>query len=279
MMMEKYFWISSGVVLCLQLALSDWISASAQQLPTGSRQAGMGGSSVMLTDFWSCQNNQAGVALIDKISAGLYYESRFMLNNLSSKSLGIVIPAKIGVLGAHVSHFGYKLYSDIQIGLLYARSFSPYFRMGIQLDYLQLSLGDNYGSKHNLTFEIGVQSDVSENLTIGAWVFNPIRVNLASYDEEKISAILRVGILWQAGRNLIVCLETEKNTSMVPLIIRGGAEFSIRDKFFIRTGFSTNKEIFSMGFGYSQKIIRMDISAVMHQNLGFSPQFSVLFQF
>jgi len=245
----------------------------------GSRQAGMGRSSVAITDFWNIQNNQAGIALIDKFGVGIYYESQFSLNQLSTKSIAVLAPVKFGVLGLTFNHFGYSLYNDIKIGLVYARSFGQYLRIGVQLDYVQTTLGEDYGSKKNVTFEIGLQSDITEQLTLGAWVYNPIQVKLADYDEEKIPAIFKFGIAWRITTGFIATVEAEKNTNIQPIIIRGGLEYGINDKFFFRGGFATQKEIFSMGFGFKINIIRFDISAVMHESLGFSPQASLIFQF
>jgi len=266
------------VVACIILPVKP-LTAGGELLPTGSRQAGMGRTSVALTDFWGVQNNQAGIALIDKINIGICYENRFLINRLSTKDMAIVVPTKIGVLGASFNYFGYSLYNDMKIGLTYARSFSPYFRVGLQLDYLMTSLGDNYGTKNNVTFELGVQSDVTKNLTIGAWVYNPIQVKLANYNNEKIPAIFRLGLTWQIIKGFLVSVEAEKNTGITPILLRGGLEYGIHDKFFFRGGFSTYQEIFSMGFGMKFKFLRLDISAVMHQSLGFSPQASIIVMF
>lgn len=253
--------------------------AGGEVYPIGSRQAGMGRTSATVTDFWNIQNNQAGIALIDKISFGIFYENRFLVNELSMKSAAVVVPTKIGVLGASFNHFGYSNYNDIKIGLAYARSFGQYFRIGLQLDYLQTTIGDDYGTKSNLTFELGIQSDVTEMVTVGAYVYNPVRVKLADYDNEKIPAIFRLGVGWNISNSLFVTIEAEKNTAINPVIIRGGIEYGIKEKFFIRAGFTTMQEIFSMGFGFNIKFLRFDLSAVMHQSLGFSPQSSLIFQF
>ena len=258
---------------------TDQLLAGGEVYPIGSRQAGMGRTSVALTDLWSIQNNQAGIALLDKISAGIYYESRFLNNKLSTKDLAVVVPTKIGVLGASFNYFGYELYNEMKIGLVYARSFSPYFRIGLQLDYLITSLGDNYGSTGNVTFELGIQSDVAKNLTLGAWVYNPVMVKLAEYDNEKIPAIFRLGMSWQILKGFIANVDVEKNTSISPILVRGGLEYGFNDKFFLRAGFSTQQEIFSMGFGLKIRFLVFDISAVMHQTLGFSLQSSLAFRF
>ena len=47
--------------------------------PFGGRAAAMGGTSVASRGLWAMQNNPAGMANLDKISLGLYYENRWML--------------------------------------------------------------------------------------------------------------------------------------------------------------------------------------------------------
>lgn len=253
--------------------------ASGDNYPIGSRSAGMGRSSVAITDFWSSTNNQAGIALFDKPAIGIYYENHFLLNQLSTKSIAGIFPTKYGVFAATYNHFGYSLYNTQKAGLAYARAFGSKLRIGLQLDYLQTTLGNNYGSKGNVTFELGVQTDISDKITIGAWVFNPIMVKLADYDDEKLPAVYRFGFTWHISDVFLATIEAEKSTAINPVLLRGGLEYELKSKFFFRTGFSTRKEIFSFGFGIKLKKLVFDISAIMHESLGFSPQASLIYEF
>lgn len=253
--------------------------ASGDTSPIGSRSAGMGRSSVAITDFWGVMNNQAGIALFTKPIVGIYYENRFLLNQLSTKSIAGLWPTKYGVIAASYNHFGYKLYNNQKIGITYARAFSKKLRIGLQLDYIQTTLGNNYGSKGNVTFELGIQSDITEKVTIGAWVFNPIMVKLAEFDNEKLPAVFRLGMVWHISDIFLATLEAEKNTAISPITFRGGLEYELKNRFFFRTGFSTRKEIFSFGFGIYIKQLTFNISAIMHESLGFSPQSSLIFHF
>ena len=245
----------------------------------GSRSIGMGRSSVAISDFWSSMNNQAGIALFDKPAVGIFYENKFFLNELSTKSIAGIIPVNFGVFAINYTHFGYTQYSEQKIGLAYARSFSKYFRIGLQLDYLITTLGNNYGSTGNITFELGIQSDLSENFTLGAWVYNPIMTQLSDYDNEKIPATFKFGLLWNTSKSFLTTIEAEKTTSIAPIIIRGGLEYNIHDNYFFRSGFSTYQEIFSFGLGFKIKHIKFDLSTIMHESLGFSLQGSMIFKF
>ncbi len=266
-------------ILFFVIVSSCRVFASGERFAVGARQAGMGKVSVALTGFWGIANNQAGIALIDKITAGINYTSYFGLSQLSTKNAAVLVPGKFGVAGVSVSYYGYHLYNEMQLGLAYGRAFGKYLRIGLQLDYLQTSIGDNYGKKSNITFEIGLQSDVTENLSLGLWLYNPMSVKLAAYDNERIPAIYRFGLAFRFESNLLSSVELEKNSYRQAVILRGGLEYILKQRFFLRVGFSTSQEIFSMGFGMKLKMLRFDIAAVMHQSLGFSPQAGLIFRF
>ncbi len=243
----------------------------------GSRSAGMCRSSVSITDFWSIYNNQAGLAGIEKSMIGVYYESRFLMTNLGSRFISGVVPLNVGVIGLSYYNMGYELFSRQKIGLAFARSFGSNTRVGVQLDYIITSIGGDYGNINNVTFELGVQSDVTETLTLGAWVFNPLLIHISDHNNEKIPAIIRFGFTWKISDNLMTLVESGINSNESPVVIRGGAEYNIKDNYFFRTGFSTGEEIFSFGAGIVIKKLTFDISSIMHKTLGFSPQSSLIF--
>ena len=73
--MRKHFLII--FILALNLSLN-----AHYQIDIGARQAGMGGSGVVLPDIWSSYHNQAGLADIDGMSFGLFYTSIFNEHDL-----------------------------------------------------------------------------------------------------------------------------------------------------------------------------------------------------
>ncbi len=244
----------------------------------GGRAAGMGRASVSLTDFWSVQNNPAGMALQQRIGAGVYYENRFMMPELSLKSAAVVVPTGIGVLGLSFNQFGYALFNENKLGLAYARSFGPLLRIGVQLDYLSTRFGGGYEGKDNVTFELGVQSNISEKVMLGAYIFNPVRVQLSDYTDERIPVILRFGLTYLMSDRLIGIAEVEKNFDRDP-VVRFGMEYALTDIFYARTGLAVNPGLFTFGAGMLLNNIRFDIAASMHQVLGVSAQAGLIYQF
>jgi hypothetical protein len=255
-----------------------WIWASNDNNPIGGRSAGMGYTGVTLSDPWSVQNNQAGLGYLNKISAGLYYENRFLLNELSTKAAVFVLPTQSGVFGVNMSYFGYENYNETKVGLAYGKSFGEKISAGIQLDYLSTHIAENYGNKSGVTFEVGVLSKLSKSLSIGAHVFNPIRIKLADYNDERIPTILKLGLMYNFSDKVIVIAEAEKNISY-KAVFKGGIEYHIIKEIYLRAGMSTNPTLNTFGIGFEFKKLKIDFASSIHQVLGYSPQISLLYSF
>ncbi len=244
----------------------------------GGRSAGMGTASVMLNDFWSASNNQAGLAGFKTPMAGLYYENRFLVKELSLKGLSFALPTKSGTLGVNYSYFGYNLYNQSKVGLAYAMPFGKNFAVGVQLDWLSLHLGETYGTKNALTFEIGMLGNLSEHLKAGFHISNPTATKLSDYQNEKIPTVMNAGLAYDFSGKALLCVEAEKNV-YEKMNIKAGVEYHFIPKAYLRAGISTEPSLVTFGLGYEFKNFLIDIAGSVHQQLGFSPQFSLVYQF
>lgn len=244
----------------------------------GGRSAGMGRASVSLSDFWSIQNNPAGMALQRQMGAGLAYENKFLMKELSLKSAAVIVPVQFGVLGASFNQFGYNKYNENKLGIAYARAFGPALRIGLQLDYLSTRIVEGYEGMNNLTFELGVQSDINSKMTVGAYIFNPIRAKLSKISDERIPVVLRFGLSYKFTDKLIGIGEIEKQFDFDP-DLRLGLEYTLTETFYLRTGVAVNPGLFTMGAGLHLMHFTFDVAASMHQVLGTTAQASIIYQF
>lgn len=263
---------------CIFLVIPLFLNAAHDNVPEGGRSAALANASVALTDFWSLQNNQAGLAFYNRPAGGIYFENRYMVKELSMKAGGAVMPVKAGVLGLNISYFGYPKYNESKFGLAYARSFGDVLAVGVQLDYLHTSIAENYGKKGVATFEIGLLSKINKHLSIGAHIFNPIQAKLNDYNNERIPAIIRIGAAYSFDENILVTVEAEKDTQMDP-VFKCGLEYRIIEEIYVRGGISTNPGLYSFGFGLDFKKVKIDFSSSVHEVLGYSPQISLIYNF
>lgn len=270
--MKKTLLFIAFIALSFSLFSNDFIN------PIGGRAAAMGGSSVAARGLWAMQNNPAGMAYLDKTSLGLYYENRWFLPETAYKSAAVAVPVKIGCLGLSFNQFGSSKYSENKFGLAYAKDFGPYLQIGLQLDYLLLNIGEKYGKQSAVTFELGLQSQVTEKIRLGTYIFNPVSFTLKqTINQEKLPVVFRFGLAYQFTKDFSGQCEIEKNTDHEGVSIRGGLEYEVLKNFYLRAGLQTNPGLLTFGLGYEIRFTRIDVAAQLHQVLGASIQIGMIF--
>ncbi len=267
-----------SLLLIFFITLSS-IEIYGQKIPSnlGAAESAMGGTGVASSGLWAFANNQASLGFNSQFGVGFYYENRFMTKELSLNALSLVVPTKKGSFSANLSYFGYSQYNEKKFGLAYGLLLSKRLALGVQMDYLTTNIGNNYGSVGLFTFEIGLMAKVSEDLTLGAHIFNPIQVKLNDYNGEKIPSLLKIGLQWRLDKNFTAAMEAQSDIDN-KIVMCGGLEYRIRDILYTRIGISNNPSIFSFGVGLQMKAFRIDFSSSMHQTLGYSPQLSLIYQ-
>jgi hypothetical protein len=252
--------------------------ASGEWVSMGGRSAAMGLSSAAVSDFWSVNNNQAGMAFYNKTAAGIYYENRFLINEMATQTGAVTFKTGFGMLGATVGYSGDANYNTTKAGLAYAMKFGNHFAAGVQLDYIGTTLGEEYGKQSNITFDIGIMVKITEEFTFGAHAFNPMHVKLSDYNNESIPSTLNAGFSYTFSDKLLLTAEAFKN-SEYPMEFRTGAEYKFSRIAYARIGLSTNPARYTFGFGLEMKRLTLDLSSSVHMQLGYSPQASLQFSF
>jgi hypothetical protein len=271
--MKKYF-----TLFFFSVWFSFSVNATHDNNPIGARSAGMGNASVTFSDIWSAQNNQAGLGFYTHTAAGIYYENRFLTKELSLKSGAFVLPTNSGVLAVTINNLGYKNYNENKIGLAYAKAFTNKFSVGIQLDYLHTYIAENYGSKSNITFEAGLLYRMNSKISIGAHVFNPVSVKLTEYNNERIPAIMQLGLSYKFSDKVLAAVETEKDMQH-KAILKAGLEYKVIKEIYLRAGISSNPLLNTFGFGLEFGKLKFDFASSFHPTLGYSPQISFIYNF
>lgn len=270
--------VKKSIVLLILQFLAIFAIASNDIDPVGARSAGMGRTGVAMPGFWSISRNQAGLAYLQKASAGIYYENRFLTKELACKTGAFAMPTTSGVFGVSASQFGYELYNENKFGIAYANKFGDKIAAGLQLDYLSTHIAEDYGDKSLVTFEAGIIGELSENLYFGTHIFNPIEAKITEYDDESLPANFRMGFSYLFGKNAIVNIDAEKDTQS-DLALKTGLEYHLIQPIYIRLGIATNPTLNTFGFGVEYKNFNFDFASSFHSILGFSPQFSLVYGF
>lgn len=248
--------------------------------PLGARSAAMANASVCLTDLWAVHHNQAALADLRQAGVGVYYENRFLVKDMSMQGAAVAIPTfKVGTFGVSWSRFGNNLYNDNRVGLAYGMKLFKFLSAGVQLNYLNTYLAENYGSKGNFVVELGVLSQVTKNFRVGFHAYNLSRASLSDrYATEYVPMIFRLGMQYDFSQKVRVALEADKDM-VLPPVVKLGVEYLPSEVIQIRVGAATQPFQATFGFGVRFKGIHFDVAGSVHPVLGFSPMGSLSYNF
>jgi len=245
----------------------------------GAQSGALGHASVALSNAWGILNNQAALANLEKPFAAISYENRFLLKELSRNFVGAAIPTESGTISLSALSFGYSLYNEAKYGLGYARKLTDKVSMGVQINYMTIRQGNvDFGNSSNLTVEIGMQAELTEEFRIGVHVFNPTQTELIENGLEKIPTVFRLGGQYTLSDKVFILLESEKELDR-PALFKTGLQYHVLDKLYLRGGISTNPTYTSIGFGYILDQFQIDFATNYQPVLGYTPQFSLSYQF
>ena len=251
------------------------ISISAENYPAGARALALSNAFVSISDTWNTFHNQAGLANLENFSAGIYYESRFMVEELSFAATSLVLPVKAGTFGFSFSQFGKETFKEHKAGLAFSKRLTKRLDAAVQLDYISARFPENEKANGFATFEAGVLYLVKDNLIFGAHLFNPI-LNGFHLPEgvQKMPAVFRIGGHYQFPKMVLLILETEKNGEN-SFILKSGIEFSPVKNLALRFGVSGKPINYTAGMGFQMGKVTTDIGFSYHGNLGLTPSVSI----
>ncbi|NOQ27856.1 MAG: hypothetical protein GQ564_21045 [Bacteroidales bacterium] len=244
-----------------------------QNIESG-KAAAMANASVTLTDIWSIYHNQAGLGHLKNISIGAFHQSGF-IKEQNIQGIAFALPTKTGTIGASYSYYGFSQYNEMQAGLAFGRSFSKYFSIGLQLNYLHTQIAGIYGTANSINFEIGILSQPIDNLFIGAHVYNPTHSKMG---EEEIPTVFNLGVSYLFSEKVLFAVGTEKDLNQ-EAIFKAGIDYKLIDFISLQAGISTNPTKYSFGIGFHYERIIAHVGFVNHQTLGYTPSFTLSYGF
>jgi len=248
---------------------------ASENYPAGARARSLSNAFVSVSDTWNTFHNQAGLAGLESFSAGVFYESRFMVDELSLTAGSLVIPVKAGTFGFSFSQFGKGTYKTHKVGLAFAKSLTKKLSAAVQLDYLSERYPENESAAGFATFEAGVIYAATRELFLGAHIFNPVQNGFETPEGmQKMPASLRFGGHYQFPKMVLLIFEAEKNTEN-PFLFKSGLEFSPVKNLALRFGVSGKPVSYTAGIGYQTGKITTDIGFSYHGNLGLTPSVSI----
>ncbi|WP_298732124.1 hypothetical protein [uncultured Chitinophaga sp.] len=244
-------------------------------LPTGPLPSG-GTYSSQFRHVFTGMHNQAALAQLPALTAGAYTERRFMMKALSTYALALAIPAPPGAFGLTFVRFGAPLFYQQQLGLGYGRSLGDKVSIGLQADYLTLTM-QQYGSAATFTFEAGCLLHITQQLYAGFHVFNPPARQLDKSGQQEIPVVYTAGLGYEASSAFLLSVEVIRETGQA-FTTRVMSEYRLISQLSLQLGLATDPQLNGAGVSFSWEGLRIHLYGNYHPQLGITPATAVIWQ-
>jgi len=269
------------LLLALLSLLPSFAQTGMQSLPTpGARLVGLGYAYTGVRgDMWSIFSNPAGITGLEKPSAGIYLEQRFLLRELTYGSIGAVYPfADRQSVGVDIRTFGFDAFRQNQIGLAYGITLWERFSIGLKAKYASITLPD-LGQAGVFLVDLGMHVQFSEQIGVG---FLGQNLNRASFTTqlgtlERTPSVLQVGLTYHPAETVTILADVVKEEAFAPSF-RGGVAYQMIPELEARVGMGTEPLMLTAGLGVNWHNLLIDV-AYSYTALFSSPHLSLGYSF
>ena len=237
-------------------------------------------TSVAEIQSWTAFNNPAILGNLEQSEVGFQFENRYLIPELSTKSVQVAFVSNRVNTGLSFSHFGYSLYHEMLIGLGFARNFSDKFAMGVQFNYYTAYFSASNSYRGALFPQVGISMRLSPNFSLGFNAFNPIQTNLKTeYTIKRIPSIFSLGTEYFFSPDFIWRTQMDKELSS-NYRFATGFEYKMLHTFAIKLGaYGSDYLVPCLGLGYDVGSFLVDLNCELHPLLGLNTMAAIRYRF
>lgn len=241
----------------------------------GAAAIGLGNAFAATTDHYTILYNQAGIADLENISfsvdAGQLYNNSGLFH---FHAAGVFPSKKLGNFGIRIQQYGLEGYSAQNFSFTYARSLLRNFKVAATFNMHQFRI-ENYGKTFVPNFEIGVLGKLSDQISLGAHLSNPLPLQIS--DQTNFPTVLSMGVQYRVSEIVGVNVDFEKSIKEKENI-KIGIYYAIHPKFQLRAGVNTSPGSFHFGFSLLLKKLNLHIGNAFHPVLGNSIGLGIVYR-
>jgi hypothetical protein len=264
------------VFLFLGVCLAFPIKSISQSI--GARAAGMAHTSITNHDVYAASNNVAATAFLHRHQLGIYAQNKYLIPEISDISASYVFSDDtLGAFSSSLSYFGYNAFHTSELSLGYARKFGSQIAAGLKFNYHNITIQEN-GTKHLVSMQMSLYYAALEQVNFAVVLDNPIKQQFSKGSKESLSTTISIGANYNPSEKIQIALQFTK-ALQYPSQISLGVEYQIHDILLARFGTGIYPTIVSGGIGLKLKSFNVDFASTWHQNLNYSPQLSIQYNF
>ena len=240
--------------------------------PIGAHTSATGDAGVALATgaagaFW----NPAALAWGKRISLFGTYDRPFGIAELATHAFSAGLRTGRHGLGVRYTGFGFALYKEQVLGLIYGLRVFQQLGLGFGIRALQLSTA-GMPTQHWVVFDAGIKLQIREGVFLGAAIWNAGGSHTSLLGQ---SGTVGMGIAIMPRVALVADIQKEAN---FPTGAGIGIIYHIHPQLVLRTGAGGQPERLSAGFGLRTGGFAIDYATVWHTILGITHRASVIYE-
>lgn len=229
---------------------------------------------------WSAFNNPAEMGYAENTEIGCQFENRYLIPELSTKSLQVVLPSKLLNSGLSFSHFGYSRYHEMMIGIGFSRNFSNKFSIGLNFNYYTAFFNASNSYRGAFLPQVGLSVKLSPVFNLGFHSFNPFQSNIQTeFVTKRLPSIFSLGTEYFFSPELVWRTQIDKEISS-NYRFATGFEYMMLEQLSVKVGaYGADYLIPCLGFGFNTGEVRFNVNCELHPLLGLNTMAFINYRF
>jgi len=252
-------------------------SQIASIIPSGSSIAG---TSVADNQSHTAFANPALISYIPKFEAGVFFENRFILSELSTRGAQFSITTPYVSTSFQFSYFGFNVYHDMLLGIGFARNFAEKFALGVQFNYYSTYFSGVNTYKSAFFPQIGLNVKITPHLNLGFSTFNPFQTSIKeTLILKRIPSIFSLGTSYNFSDEFVWKFQIDKEISS-NFRIATGFDYEMLNFLKVKIGtYYDDYLVMCLGTGFNFKGFIIDLNEELHPVLGLNTQATIKYRF
>ena len=266
----KYFAFSLLFVLQFRIEVFS-------QMVCGARMAALSGSAITQSDAFSGFHNLSASASVKGSSFAIYGQNPYGIVDIKDAGAAVLQHLGTGVMGVVFHSYGNTQFVRQRLGVGYALPLSNKFSAAVGLSFSSTRISNGYGKAHTLWVNAGATYEVRKDWIWGLVMDLP---GSAMKNEEDLPASLKLGTSYFFGKQVALSAQVISTTSaQSSLSYSFGVEYIPLEALSLRFGTNALLQSMSLGVGTKFRNYSFDAAAIIHPQLGITPQISLVYGF
>jgi hypothetical protein len=242
----------------------------------GARMAGLSGSAISQADAFAGFNNLSASGQLKGLSYAFYGQMPYGILEIKDAGVSILQHFGTGVMGVVFRSYGNTEFNRQRMNLGYCLPLSNKFSASASLGYSSTRISNGYGKAHTLWTNLGATYDVRKDWKWAAVIDLPAS---ALKNAEEQPATLRVATTYSFGEQVALSAQVISATNAQSSVSYSfGLEYNPVETLSLRFGMNTFWQTWSIGVGTKFWNCSFDAAAVVHPQLGLTPQISLIYE-